>query len=249
MSKLSSPTPSNGADMNEEWNTHPIIEWLSIHKNILLWILVALVGSLILLSRLVTWTTINAEKDFFQAETVFAQFQQTALLPQNRVTSDEDLVLLNSIMQSYPELKPKYDGAMAQTLLISGQTPQAQPLIEDIAKRTQSEHLQHYQNYTQTTVLMSQGRYADALQQAQTMKKTLDASNDGTSPILYVFNLIRLAVLYQQLGQPQEELKAWEELQNQPLRLDAVLIASEMLKIGQSSLNQYIDDRKKSLIR
>src|SRR5262249_36112881 len=147
---------------DEDWASHPAIEWLSAHKNLLLWAVVGLIVALIVASRLVTWRHLDAEKDFFQAQTAFTQFEQAAGNTTDG-TAAADLEQLQAIMQRHPELKAKYEGALAQTLLVIGQVPQAQTYIEDTFKRTRSDHLQLYQNYTKASVLINQGQYADAL--------------------------------------------------------------------------------------
>lgn len=248
MNKSSTSSSLNNIHFDEDWNSHPAIEWLSAHKNTLLWAVVGLIIALIIASRLVTWRNLDAEKDFFQAQTAFTQFEQAA----GNATDDTaaaDLEQLQAIMQRHPELKPKYEGPLAQTLLIMGQVPQAQTYIEDTFRRTQPDHLQLYQNYTKASVLIGQGLYADALQSAKQLKSNLDELSEGGNPILYVYNLIRLAILYQQMGQPEEELKAWEALQNQSQRLEAFLEASQAYQVGNASLNQYIEERKSVLKR
>ncbi len=249
MNKSSVNSSLNNVDLGEDWSSHPAIEWLSANKKFLLWGFLALLACLILAYRMIATRTLNAESDFFQAQTAFTQFQQASLSSEEN-SAEADLQQLQAILQRRPELKPKYEGALAQTLLITGQTAQAQNFAEDIFKRTQPDHLQLYQNYSQTSLLIAEGRYADALQQAQQLQATLDQLNEKANPTLYVFNLIRLAMLYQQTGQPQEELQVWEQFQNQPsYRLDFVLAANHALKVGQASLNQYIEERKQALTR
>lgn len=246
MNKSSANSTLNNMNLNEDWSSHPAIEWLSSHKKFLLCGFLALLACLILAYRLIAIQTLQSENDFFQAQTAFAQFQTNKTSQDSTVTAS-DLEQLKAIMQSHPELKPKYEGALAQTLLIRGQVSEAQPLAKDIFQRTQSDHLQLYQHYSQTSLLIAEGDFASALQQAQQLQTTLDQLNEKGNPILYVFNLIRLGMLYQQTGQPQEELRTWDQLQNQPQRLEAVLAASQILKIGQASLNQYIEERKRTL--
>lgn len=247
MNKSSTSSSLKNLSFDEDWSSHPAIEWLSAHRKILLWALFTLIALLILASRFAALRTLNAESDFFQAQTAFTRFQQAAINPATDSSADADLEQLEAIMQRHPELKPKYEGSLAQTLLINGQTSQAKTFIEDVFSRTKPDHLQLYQNYTQTSLFIGEGRYSDALQQAQQLKFTLDQLDAGANPILYVFNLIRLAMLYQQTGQAEQELKMWDEFQNQPQRLAAVLAASQVLHSGQASLNQYIEERKKAL--
>jgi hypothetical protein len=249
MNKSSNSSSINNIHFDEDWTSHPAIEWLSTHKNILLWAVFGIIAALIIATRLITWRTLDAEKDFFQAQAAFNQFEQAAGNTAEGTAAAADFEQLQAIMQRHPELRSKYEGPLAQTLLIIGQVPQAQAYIEDIFKRAQSDHLQLYQNYTNTSVLIGQGDYANALQNAKQLKSDLDQLGERANPILYVYNLIRLAMLYQQMEQPGEELKAWEELQNQTQRLEAVIEASQAFQVGNASLNQYIEERKSALTR
>lgn len=244
MNNSSNPSPKN-IHFDEDWSSHPAVEWISAHKNLLLGAFLGLIAVLIIASQLINWRTLNAEKDYFQAQAMFTQFQQLAT--QENSNADADFEQLETLLQRHPELKPKYEGALAQTFLITGQTPQAQTLIDDIFKRTQPDHLQLYQDYTQTSLLIAQGHYPEALQRSQQLKTSLNQIGEEANPLLYVFNLIRLGMLYQQTGQTQEELNIWDQLQNQTKRIEGVLAANQVLKMGQASLNQYIEERKNNL--
>jgi hypothetical protein len=240
----------NGApkviDLGEDWSSHPVIEWLISNKKILLVSFLALFIGLIFTYQILAVRTLNAENDFFIAQRVFTQFQQANTSPDDS-TASSDLSELKTILQRHPELKPRYEGALAQTLLTKKQTAEARIFIEDIFKRTESNHLQLYQDYSQTSLLINEGQFTDALQRALQLQTILDKSEESVHPILYVFNLIRLAMLYQQTDQPKKELLAWDQLFNQPNHLDAVLAANQVLKIGQVSLTEYMEERKKAL--
>lgn len=246
MTKSSSPSPVKNLDLADDWSSHPAVEWLINHKTIFIWGFLGLLVLLIAASRFAAMRTLNAENDFFQAQNAFAQFQKESFSSDNTLAAT-DLDQLNAIMTRHPEIQPKYQGSLAQTLLIADQIPQAQQFAEDIFKRTKPDYLQLYQDYTKTSLLIAAGNYLSALPQAQQLKSTLDQLGSDANPILYVFNLVRLGLLYQQMNQPQEELKVWDEFQKQPARLDAVVAANKALKIGQASLNQYIEQRKKIL--
>lgn len=248
MNKSSTPPIKELKLIDESGNAHSLVEWLFAHKSFLLGAFFVLIIALMTVSKLMTWRTLDAEKDFFQAEVIFHQFQKTAFSPTENSSARSDIEQLKAILERHPELKPKYEGPLAQTLLIESQIPQAQLFVEDIFKRTASEHLYHYQAYTQISLLIEQRLYPEALQRTQQLKSTLDQLSEQAGPLLYVFNLVRLAMLYQEMGQPQEELQAWKELENQPQRMEAVLTASQALKVGKASLMQYIQERKKSLM-
>jgi hypothetical protein len=234
-------------NLDEEWSNYPAVEWLSSHKQMIIWIFLGLVALLILTYRILSTQTVNAERDFFQAQATFAQFQQANATTQDDPSTAADLELLTTLMQRHPELKAKYEGPLAQTLLIRGEALKAQPFAEGVFTRTHPDHLQLYQNYSKTSLLIGQGQYAEALKQTQQLQQTLETTTDSTQPLLSVFNLLRLALLYQQLDQPQKELETWEKFQNQPQYLEATVAANQAFKTGQASLTQYIEERKKTL--
>lgn len=246
MNKSSNSTRLNNIHLDEDWSSHPAIEWITSHKSVLLWAVFALVVILILALRLITWRTLDAEKDFFQAQTAFIQFEQAAASNDGSIAS-VDLEQLQAIMQRHPELQAKYEGALAQTFLITGPVSQAQTYIGDIFKRTELDHLQMYQHYTKGSLLIAQKQYVEALESTKQLKSNLEQLGEEAHSILYVFNLVRLATLYQQLEQPEDELNAWIQLQSQPQRLDAIHAANEAFQVGNASLNQYIEERKKIL--
>jgi tetratricopeptide (TPR) repeat protein len=247
MSKPSSSSLLNKINLDEEWSNHPAIEWLSSHKQIIIWTFLGLVALLILSYRLISVQTVNAERDFFQAQATFTQFQQANATTQDDPSTAADLELLITLMQRHPELKAKYEGPLAQTLLIRGEALKAQPFVDDVFTRTHPDHLQLYQNYSKVSLLIGQGQYAEALQQTQQLQQTLETTTDSTYPFLSTFNLLRLALLYQQVNQPQKELETWEKFQSQPQYVEATEAINQALKVGQASLNQYIAERRKVL--
>lgn len=248
MSKSPTQPSLDKLNLSDDWSTHPAAEWLSANKQIFIWIFGALLALLIIAYRLVVNHTENSESDFFRAQTTFTDFQQESISAQNPADATATLEELDAIMKRHPELKPKYEGSLAQTLLITGQVSQAIPFAQDIFNRTQPDHVKLYQDFSKTTLLIGQGEYSEALTQAQQLKQTLDQKgNNLTDSTLYIYNLIRLAMLHQQLGQKDEELKAWEQIQSLPKQSESVVAANQTLTIGNASLNQYIEERKKNL--
>lgn len=247
MNKSSSSTsPLKNLNLQDDWSSHPIIEWITENKKILLFGLIGLFAVLILAYGLIAIQTTDAEKDFFQAQTAYAQLQKGDLTSPDS-PAFADLKQLDEIMQRHPEIKPKYEGTLAQMTLLSGQSSMTQHFVKDIFQRTQSDSLGLYQDYTQNSLLIAEGHYKEAIEKAQLLKSSLNEKGDKDNPLLYVFNLFRLAMLYQQTNQPHEEMKGWEELQHQPNRLTAIQALNTAFNIGQASLGQYIEFRQKEL--
>ncbi|WP_154017811.1 hypothetical protein [Candidatus Protochlamydia phocaeensis] len=247
MTKQSIGSPQlNSSDFSEGWMDHPFVEWLSAYKQYLIGGCVGLFALLVLAYRLLSTQTLQAEKDFFQAQADFLQFQQN----QDPSANPTLLKELKDIMARHPELHAKYDGALAQTLLIEGNPSEAKPFAQSSFQRTRPDRLEFYQDYAKTSLLIGEGLYSDALAQAKQLKDKMDQQTDSEAfgQTLYTFNLIRLAMLYQQLNQSQQESEAWAALQNQAEKhLVDVLPVYQLFKTGQTSLNHYIDERKQAL--
>jgi hypothetical protein len=223
-----------------------VIKWISAHKQLLIGAFLSLIVMLIIAYRLIAHHNANAELDFLRAQTSFTQFQKNIL--SDPEAAETDLKQLQDLLKSYPDLRAKYDGAIAQSLLILNQAVKAKPFAEAVFKRTKSDHLNLYQEFSQTSLLIGNGEVQEALQKAKELKLALDLPETAEShPALVAFNLLRLAILHQQLAQKDEERQSWELLENQ---LVSSRIHSELqkaLQIGNTPISQYIEGRKKQL--
>jgi hypothetical protein len=233
-------------DLHADDTLHSWFQWLYLKRKIIFWTLSSVILVILLIYGLIAKQTVNAESDFFQIQTAFLKLQQEHDFRETQ----PDLKTLNTMMERYPELKPKYEGALAQKLLMIGEDlPLVTLFAEDMFQRTQSEPLlRYYQDYSRTSLWMSEGHYAEALQDAQSLQQSLSQANLPSTSLLSVFNLLRLALLHQKLGQPQEELQIWEQLQSHPQYLEAFVAVNQAFKVGETSLNQYIEERKKVLM-
>lgn len=242
-----SKTSSAKFSFTEEISSHPAVEWISENKNIILWGFVGVIATLIFATQFIKWRMLSTEKDYFQAQALFTQFQSVANNPSENATADTDLAKLLTFMKDHPELKPKYEGPLAQTLLINNQIAQAQPLIDNIFKRTNPDHLQLYRDFTQSSLLIGQGKYVEAVEKSVQLKTALDQLKQEANPILYVFNLVRLATLFQQTDQIEEELKILNQLHDQPQFYEGLQTANQVYSIGKATLYQYLMDRRNLL--
>lgn len=243
-SQMNSTSQAKGLPMFEERDSQPLSDWLSENKSIFLWVFLGIIALLAIASQIINWRTLSAEKDYFQAESTFTQYQKIAANPSESSTAKGDLTLLQTLMERHPELKPKYEGPVAQTLLINGQVAEAEPLVKDIFNRTNPEYLNHYRQYTQATLLIGKGDYSNAIDASLQLKTALDQLEGTDFTVLYTFNLIRLGTLYQQTGQSEAEKDIWNQLLNEPDRHAMLQTANGVLNIGQATLGQYIEERR-----
>ncbi len=245
MSKVTKTT-SITSFIDTHWTDHPAVEWISNNKQSILWIIVGLFAVLILSYRILMTRTMNAETDFFRSQTDFTKFQDAALNSNNHLIDAASLSNLEVLMKSYPELHEKYDGPLAQTLLIEEQLPQAEAYAKTTFKRTANDSIDLYHDYAATSLLIGNKQYPEALTRAQELNSRMSLETRRPQDTLYFFNLIRLAFLNQQLGFAREEKQLWENLKNfQPQASSAEVF--NLFKIGQATLNQYIEMRLKIL--
>lgn len=232
----------------EELMENSLVEWLSTYKKFIIGGALVLLAVLILAYRWISTQTLKDERDFFSAQIDFNRFQEKALKADEQGSFANSLNQLSTLMQRHPELQAKYDGPVAQTLIVVQQAEQARPFAERLFERTKDEPVHLFRQYADTSLLISAGQYQEALSQAQALKQVMDQqTNDLQADTLYIFNLIRLATLHQQLGQTQEEWQAWENLERYSKNLDALVTVYQLFREGDFSLNKYIEERKKIL--
>lgn len=172
----------------------------------------------------------QSEKDFVTATSAFTKWSQ--ILDQNGT----ELAQLEKIVKKHPELRAQYDAPVGQSLLAVIAPQEASPFIERSLQRTNQPY---YSDYSKTSLKISQGRYQEALQESLSLKEKM--LSDGSyweklddSSSLFAFNLMRTAILSQQLGNKAEELSAWQEIKSYgaPIKKDD--------KIGQAGFKQLL---------
>lgn len=250
MSKQStSSSPLNQTHFSNELENHPAVEWLVENKRAILIGFIALFALILLAYRLISARTVSAENDFFYAQTDFNQFQESAVKPTETAQSREaDLQKLVALMDRHPELRAKYDGAIAQTLLIEQNVEQAIPFAQRVFQRTENDGSYFYRAYGETSLVIGAGDYPKAYEQALTLKKQMNEATEKTfGDTLYLFNLIRLAFLQQELNMPQEELQTWNELNQYSANPEALVATYALFTQGQASLSKYAEERKHAL--
>lgn len=233
---------------NSDWTENPLIDWLSANRQTILYVLLALFALIILSYRWIASRTLKAETDFFQAQVDFTRFQDKTLKPAEWQSSQEDLQRLDTLMAAHSDLHAKYDGLIAQSLLIQNQADQAHPYAQGAFERTAKDEIDLYHDYSQISLLIGQGNYQGAVQQSLELKEKLSQMPLANENRLYLFNLIRLAMLYQQLNQPKEERQAWNELQEYSATVESLAVINQAFKEGNASLQSYVEERKRELI-
>lgn len=246
MNKVSSTTQLK-QDLFSDGNQYEWIEWISNKKQLLLWIILGLFAILIITYRIMSAERLSAENDFIQAQINYTQVQSPEKLA-DQATWNEEFTKLEAILARRPELQSKYDAALAQTLIIEQKPDLAIPFAERTFARINHDNINFYEDFAKTSLLISSAKHEEAVTQSQALNDKMEQSAvTESSGTLYLYNLIRLAFLNQQLNRPQEEKKAWDALYAYKGDYEAVKNVQLLFQTDHTSLSQYSEDRKKAL--
>jgi hypothetical protein len=136
---------------------------------------------------------------------------------------NEKLVKLQKLLKQHPELHAKYDGRIAQKLLLSSQEGLAASFLKAAQKRI-GEFSPYYTQFSNCSLLIGEKKIDEALSQSQTLKQALDQdaafwkTNSEIvrhGAILYGYNLLRIAFLQQMVGNAPGELAAWKDFKRE----------------------------------
>jgi hypothetical protein len=213
--------------------------------------------------RINSGRTAEAQTDFLNAQAEFTKFQENPVYDPNE--TDSPFAHLEEILKRHPELHAKYDGLIAQTMLLKGDLDIAKKYADMALKRTANDKLPFYSDYTKTSLLIAGKDYPKSMDQALDLRKLMNANaaEAGNDPLarkfgdtLYALNELRIALLQPFVGTPQEELAALKELQAythpsenaivSPVAFNMVLA---QLQEGTVSLQNYIAEKEKVLTK
>lgn len=223
------------------------MEFLSSHIRTFVLSLAALAVLLMVFYRWAEGNYAETQQDYLRASQLFVQFEESAANPSS--TDDPSMPKrfeLEKILLTHPELQAKYDAALAQVLISSRHIDDAQPHVQRSLKRTLNNPLNPalapYGNFAETSLIIGTQQNKEALQKAIILKDQLQ--NSSSSELLFAFNLLRIALLAQQLQLPLEEKETWNELQKQG---SAYQLIKSHLHEGNLSIQNYIEGRLKFL--
>ncbi len=159
------------------------------------------------------WNT-GSPGDYLAAEKTFNEWSGDR---------NEKLIKLQKILKHHPELHAKYDGRIAQKLLLSSQ----QGLAASFSKATQKrigEFSPYYMQFSNCSLLIGEKKFDEALSQSKALKQSLDQDEAfwktksevvKHGAVLYGYNLLRIAFLEQMVGNAAGELAAWKEFKRE----------------------------------
>lgn len=199
----------------------------------------------------------GSPRDYLTAEKLFNQWSGTG---------NEQLIKLKKLLKQHPELHAKYDGRIAQKLLLSSQQGLAATFSKAALKRV-GDFSPHYAQFSECSLLIGEKKLQEALDRSKNLKQTLDQDHQFWTPkselikhgqMLYGYNLLRIAFLEQALDNPLGELEAWKAfkqeagwLESEPLptRADpnAYELISQNFQKNDVSLKDFIQYREQVL--
>lgn len=182
-------------------------DWMREHLNS---IIAGGVGFLLVAGWILYQSNTGSPGDYLTAEKTFNEWSGGR---------NEKLVKLQKLLKQHPELHAKYDGRIAQKLLLNSQ----QGLASSFSKATQKrigEFSPYYSQFSNCSLLIGEKKFDEALAQSQSLKQALDQDEAfwktnseivKHGAVLYGYNLLRIAFLQQTVGNVSGELTAWKD--------------------------------------
>ena len=187
--------------LEDPWIEHPAIQWaISNRKNIAYYALILLL-LLIAAYRFLAGASQQKERDFIAAANE-AEAVQTSDNPESALQN------LSAILSRHKELQTKYDGIIAQALLNDDKTEEALLYANSSLERFKDTTPDSFLEYSKNTLLIAQNNWNEALANSIALKEKID------NPTLYLFNLVRIALLQKELKLTKNEKESWNEIQN-----------------------------------
>jgi hypothetical protein len=216
-------------------------EWASLlsnnpfflkHSQNILYGIVILLISLVLIYRVTSSSKANAEKDYLTAETEYSYLKE----------SKGDLQKLQDVVNRHAELHPKYDGIFVRSFLRQGKLTEAKEFANIALTRVSDNLPEFFEKYSKTSLLIYEKKHKEALEQAKELASEIN-NNDSS---LYIYNLLRIAILEQELGSKSGEQEAWKILKEQLKKTSLETVQQNFQDQGTTLFN-YIQAREEQL--
>ncbi len=195
--------------------------------------------------------------DFIMAKHCFMQWEQSS------GRQGKPLKELLCLLEKHPELQAEYQAKIAQSLIAWQEGKQAKDLGAQALKRTSQSY---FKKYAECSLLLADKQLDTALELSLSLKEQMLKDSaflgkgweiKGCGAGLFAFNLMRIAILYQEMGMNKLELDTWEEIKEYAISKSLgkkSKVASEGFEslvrhftVGTISLLDYISWREKQL--
>lgn len=211
---------------------HPAMQWLFQYGKLLLWIALGLIILLFIATR---FFSINASgSDYANGEYYLSQFEKNG--------DEGALINLESILKKDPALHPKYDGVLAEQLLIQGKVKKAKEFANLEFSRTKGDVNAFYTAFGDHSFLIGEGKYQEALDKAKTLQ--VELLRNQSLAELRIFNMLRIASLQHVLNLRENERETLQEIK-QLLETNTPEInrVSAIFNEGSLTLKRYVEYR------
>lgn len=249
----SHPLPPPYVDFTAPPHENVILPFLERHGKTL--IAIFAISFMLFVITLVWQIRLNArsEAEYIAAGRAFSALQA---LPsgQQGIEENPDYKRLVGILNRYPELASHYDGQLAQTLMRVGAVPLAMTYADRALQGLSAEHLPFYEEYSKSSLLITQGSEKEAYKRAVMLQKRMEemstagtaASQSEFGKVLFFLNRLRLATLAEKLRLPQEASAAWAAVNLEARTPQDPLLRNLLANwsSGDLSFARYIETQK-----
>ncbi len=197
----------------ENENISKWLLWLVDHRKQFFSILAIMVFSGVIIYKTIQLYGLKGNEGAVVAENIYQGWKTS---PQdNKSFSD-----LKKFLHKYPDIRPKYEGLMVQQLLINENLSEEAVFMANKALKRTDKELPYYSSYSYTTLLILQKKYENALLEAKKLKNEiasdlsfLKGDAEVAGPLLYSYNLLRIAFLEKELKNSENEMIAWQDFE------------------------------------
>ena len=181
----------------DQFFVSPMGQWIDQHRNLLL--NVGTVVFVVVLWALVQTTRLHNVDDVCKVNDAFSAWKAK--------TDDENLYRnLEKSLEKTPSMRLKLRTAMAQLLLSANRCDEAEKMAQGPMKELRSVAPFHSE-FAEVSFLIGRQHYQEALERSVSLKEKIGDS----SSVLAGRNLLRIALLQQQLNNPAGEKAAWKD--------------------------------------
>lgn len=181
---------------------------------------------------------------------------EEAVLKWKKTEDDASYLDMRNALKKVPLLERKYSSLIAQKLFDRNRLSDALALAQQSLKSI-AEDTPYHAAYGETSLLIEQGSYQQALEKAVTLKEQMKHQCDlerkeGELPaagsLLFAHNLLRIACLQKELKNRPGEKAAWEDLESFLMGKDFLSrVVFDNFRDKGLDLAHYITERKKQL--
>ncbi len=198
---------------------------------------------------------LSSRNKSFSSDLVVAKMDMKKVL-EGKDLENESMSRIKAIVKRNKSLHSHYDVILAQHLLGEKNITEASPYIDQVWSRTNLKQFPFYHRFAKTSILIVDHKYQKALAEARHLGKDIEAVDGFDKALdygktLYAYNLLRIALLEQALGEDLSEQKAWEDLvkyvaaKNKNTASETNIF--DDFKLGNLTLFDYIQEQQNLL--